>query len=237
MARFVVKRHRPWQWALSVIILSMIIATITWLMLDKSHWAVIQGKFRDNHDKKILLETNDALERENIALRERVLMLERTTSLDKQTAALLQDELKSMQEDVYELKGELEFYQGIMEATAGVKGLDVHGIHVRTLAQPRKYRLKVILTNVATSGRLIEGRVEITIEGRQDGATILASLADISMDQALDMAFKFRNFKRMENNIELPEGFLPQRVFVQLIPKGKKQSTIKKVFDWPVVAG
>lgn len=234
MARFVVKSHRPWQWAFSLVILSMIIATFTWLMLDNSHWSAIQARFQDNDARKILWETNQALEQENRELRERVLMFERTTSLDKQTAALLQDELKSMQERIYDLTGELEFYQGIMEAAAGAKGLDVHGIHIKSLSQPRHYGLKVILTNVARSGSVVEGEMELAVEGKNKGLTERLALAVLSSEQVSSVKFKFRNFERFESNIVLPQGFQPQRVYVELKPKSRRQSVIKKVFDWPV---
>ena len=234
MARFVVKRHRPWQWALSVVILSMLMATFTWLLLDRSYWSVIRGRLQDNHEQKALWQTNQSLSAENGALRERVLILERTTSLDKQTAVLLQDELKSMQGRIYDITEELEFYQGIMDAAAEAKGLDVHGIHISALLQQRHYALKVILTNVAGSGSVVEGVMDIAIEGQLDGLSKRLTLPALSPGEVLDLRYNVRNFERFESNIVLPPDFKAQRVFVELKPKSKKQPAIRKVFDWPV---
>ncbi len=122
MPRLVVKNHHPLQWSIAIVILSMIIAFITWLMLDVSHWSVIYDRVSDNQNHKRLMELNYSLEEENQVLRERVLMLERTESLDKQTAALIQDDLKAQQDEIYRVKGELEFYQGIMAAARETKG-------------------------------------------------------------------------------------------------------------------
>ena len=73
----------------------------------------------------------------------------------------------------------------------------------------------------------------ITIEGLENGEPTHLDLRKITLDEGLDLSFKFRNFKRFESDLELPAKFIPRRVLVQLQPKGVKQSTIKKVFDWP----
>ena len=121
MARLVIKSHRPLQFSLAVVLLSMLVAFVTWLGLDESHWSVIRDRLQSNRDQKLLWEVNQGLEEENAKLRERVSMLERTTSLDTQTATLLQEEIKNLQEETFRLKGELEFFQGIMEAVGEVK--------------------------------------------------------------------------------------------------------------------
>lgn len=233
MSHLVVKSHRPLQFSLAIILLSMLIAFLTWLFLDSSHWSYIYARFGANHDQKLLWEANQELERENTALRERLMVLERTTTLDKQTSALVQDEIRDLQEEVFRLKGELQFYQGIMEATGEGKGLDVQGIFVRPLSRGNGYRLKLILTHVSNKDSVAEGMMDVSIEGIQDGGAHFLNLKDVTLDQTIDLTFNFRNFKRFESNLALPAGFAPQRVFVELQPKDKKQSKIKKIFDWP----
>jgi len=237
VARLVIKTHRPLQFSLAVVVLSMLVAFVTWLALDESHWSIIRSRLNSSTDQKLLWEVNQGLEEENARLRERVSMLERTTSLDTQTATLLQDEIKTLQEETFRLKGELEFFQGIMENVGEVKGLDVHGIHVRRLSAPGTYRLKLILTNVTDSDHDTEGSVSVAIEGIQKGVTRQINLREVALDQSPDMTFRFRNFKRVESNFSLPSEFSPQRVFVELQPKDQKQSKIRKAFDWPPTAG
>lgn len=237
MARLVVKSHRPLQMAVAIIVLSMFIAFATWLALDKSHWSLIHDRFNESRQRQLLWEVNQGLEEENGRLRERVLMLERTTSLDRQTATLVQDEITELQEEVFRLKGELQFYQGVMESTGQGKGLDVHGIHVRPLTHRDGHRLKLILTHVTDADIPAEGVMRVQIEGIQAGSTRILDLRQVTLDEPLDLTFKFRNFKRFESNVAFPPDFSPQRVFVELEPKGKMESNIKKVFDWPESAG
>ena len=234
MTHLVVKSHRPWQLALAIIFLSMFFAVLTWLFLDRIHWSVIHDRIKSSEEYKLLWETNKNLEQENKHLRERVLTLEQTTSLDKRTAALLQDEMTSQQDQIHQLKGDLEFYQGIMESTRDTKGLNIYGIHVTPLSADRTYLLKVVLTHVAKGDIVAEGKLDVTIEGSfKNGTTRKYDLKDLSMDDSRDMTFKFKNFKRFESNLILPAGFKPRRVLVQVHPRGAGEAVISKVFEWP----
>ena len=52
MSSLVVKNHRPWQFAAAIVILSMFLASFTWLLLDKGHWALIYEQIGDNQEWK-----------------------------------------------------------------------------------------------------------------------------------------------------------------------------------------
>jgi hypothetical protein len=232
VTRLVVKSHRPIQLALGVILLSMLMALVTWLVLNQGYWALIYRELHSNKQHRHLLQANSHLKHENTALHSRVMMLERTTNLDRQTETHLQKDIRDLQEKVFHLKGELEFYQGVMESSSKAKGLDINGIYVSPLPRKDAYRLKLILTHV-NSPLSAEGTIDVSIEGLQNGKVRYLELKDISLDQSLDLSFKFSNFKRFEFNLAFPTGFTPQRVHVVLQPRNKKQSKITRVFDWP----
>ena len=233
MPKLTVKSHRPVQWTVAIIALSALIALLTWLMLDESHWSTIYSRMDVNQDYKRLSKVNRELDKENKRLNEVVLMMKRASEVDKKTALLLQQNVQSMQDEIYKLKGELEFYQGIMDATRESTGLNIQGIHIESLPQEHSYRLKVVLTHVAKGIKIAEGKMNVTIEGMRNGEPSHLDLQDVTLDEGLDLSFKFRNFKRFESDLLLPAEFVPRRVLVQLQPKGVKQSNIKRVFDWP----
>ena len=236
MSRLVVKSHRPLQLAVAIVALSSIIAVITWLLLDTSHWSYIYNRLGKNHDLKMLWEVNKELKKENTDLQERVVMLERSTELDKQTAVLLQNELTSLQDEISRLKRELEFYQGVMDDTRESSGLQVQGLHITPLSRERSYHLSVVLTHVAKGDMFTEGVMDITIEGTVGKTVRKLKLKELISDEALDLSFKFKNFKRFGSNITLPLELVPQKVIVEIQPKDKKQANIRKVFDWQTAA-
>ena len=236
MTQLVIRTHRPVRFAIGVILVSMVTAIGTWLFLDEAHWSVIRARFRAGTEQQRLWSANKDLEVDNATLRERVIALERIASVDKQTETFLQKEIRELQDEVFLLKGELAFYRGIMEAADQTKGLNIHSIYVRRLAQANTYLLKLVLTHVANEEADAAGVMSITIEGLQNGALRQLALNEVTADAMPDLAFKFRNFKRFDASMQLPGGFVPQRVFVGLQLNDEKRSKINKVFDWPVTA-
>ena len=163
-------------------------------------------------------------------------MLERTTSVDKQTAAILQDEIKSLQESLYKMKGELEFYEGIMDATRGAKGLNIHGIYIEPLPQHRTYRLKLVLTHVAKASVEATGTMKISIIGKMNESAQDLNIEDVAVDENIDLSYKLRSFKRLEIKLALPDNFTADRVAIELQPKSRNQAIIREVFDWTAPA-
>lgn len=235
MERLIIRQHRPAQLLMAVIILCLLLSTTLWLLLDESHWNYIKSRYLAGQKSKELWEINRGLAEENKELQERVIMLERMTQIDGQTAAQLHVELKKLQDEIYNLKGELEFYQGIMASTRASKGLSIQGLLIEPLPQYHNYRFKLILIHVSKSDKAAEGIIDISLEGLQDGTAKLLDYKDVALNEALDLSFNFKNFKRLEGNMILPDGFTPHRIIIKLHPKDTKLSEIERIFDWPLI--
>ena len=234
MNRYVVKIHRPIQWSLAIIGLSAIIAVITWFILDKSHWSVIYKHYEGNRVLKDVMAENHKLQESNLKLRESTTMMKEMDVMDKKTAGLLQDQIKELQGEIFKLKQELEFYHGIMDGARESSGLNIQGLSIRALKQHNTYRLNLVLTHVAKSVKVAEGTVDVSLEGEQNGKPRLLNLRDIALDTNLDFSLKFRNFKKFESDLILPDNFTPIRVKVIYTPRGATKAKIKKTFDWSV---
>ena len=237
MPKLVVKKHRPFEIILAAILFSTAFSVIVWLLLDANHWSYIKNQLSSSEDSRLLWEVNQSLETENKQLREQVVILERATQIDNQTAISLQNDIRLLQDQVYRLKGELEFYQGIMSSTTDSKGLNVQGLHIVPTDQERLYRFKLVLTNVAKSDKVIEVTMDMSIEGMNEAGSKVLSLDEVIAGNKLNRDIKFKNFERIEGNLNFPEGFKPLRLVVDLRLKGAQKSTVKRVFEWPAKTG
>lgn len=237
MSRLVVKKHRPLEIILAVVLFSAAFSVIVWLLLDANHWRFIKSRLSQSEDSRLLWDVNQSLETENKQLREQVVMLERSTQIDNQVAVRLQNDIQKLQDQVYRLKGELEFYQGIMSATTDSKGLNVQGLHIEATDQERLYHFKLVLTNVAKSDKIIEVTMDMSIEGMNEAGSKVLSLDEVISGNQLKREIKFKNFERIEGNLNFPEGFKPLRVVVDLKQKGIQKSTVHRVFEWPANTG
>jgi len=237
MSRLVVKKHRPLEIILAVVLFSAAFSVIVWLLLDANHWRFIKSQLSQSEDARLLWDVNQSLETENKQLREQVVMFERSTQIDNQVAVRLQNDIQKLQDQVYRLKGELEFYQGIMSATTDSKGLNVQGLHIEATNQERLYRFKLVLTNVAKSDKIIEVTMDMSIEGMNEAGSKVLSLDEVISGNQLKREIKFKNFERIEGNLNFPEGFKPLRVVVDLKQKGIQKTTVHRVFEWPANTG
>ena len=237
MFKLVVKKHRPFEVILAIVIFSTAFSVIVWLLLDANHWDVIKSRLLQNEELRLLWDVNQELETENKKLKEQVVMFERSGQIDHQVAARLQNEIRHLQDQVYLFKGELEFYQGIMSATTDSKGLNIQGLHIESADQERLYRFKLVLTNVAKSDRVIEVTLDMSVEGMNESGSLVLSLDEVIAGSELKREMKFKNFKRIEGSLNFPKGFKPLRVVVDIRQKGVRNSTVQKIFEWPASAG
>jgi uncharacterized protein YgiM (DUF1202 family) len=208
-----------------------------WLLLDANHWSYIKSRITQSKESHTLWEVNQSLEEENKQLKEQLVMLQRSNQIDNQVAVKLQTQIRALQDQVYSLKEELEFYQGIMSSTTGSKGLNVQGLRVESTAERQIYHFKLVLTNVAKSDKVAEVTMDMSIEGKNEAGSKVLSLDQVIAGNQLNRKIKFKNFKRIEGSLSFPDGFKPLRVIVDIQQKGYKNSTIQKIFDWPAIAG
>ena len=237
MPKLVVKKHEPFVIILVVGLLSAMVSVVIWLLLDENHWQATRNQLIQKEDYRLLRDVNQRLNIDNAQLREEVIILERLTEIDTQAAARLQDDLKTLQDQIYHINGELEFYESIMTATTDSKGLNIQGLHIEGTGQENFYNFKLILTNVANSDKIVEVTMTMTIEGMSETGLQTLSLDKMTGENQYTREIKFKNFERIEGNLTFPEGFKPLRVVVDLRQKNMKRSAVIRVFEWSTKIG
>jgi len=237
MGHLIIKQGRSYQIMVAVILLTIMLSTTIWFLLDASHWAFIKSRVELGQETRRLWDQYRNKEKENKRLNERIVMLERASQVDNQATANVHEEMKRLQDEIYKLKEELVFYQGIVTTTGSAEGLKIHGMQVEKLPETHHYHFKLILTHVTKDDTVAEGGIDVTLEGMEGGLARELKLVEVLVDPQQDLSFKFRNFKRLEGIMILPEGFTPYRVNVRLQPNGAKLSSVKRVFNWSEMNG
>ena len=98
----------------------------------------------------------DELRGENTELREKLLIQQQNNQVDKQAAALLQEQLIASQEENFQLRKDLEFYQGIINVKGGRNSPVIHGMRIKPLTYARGYRLELILLHITNTEKVFE---------------------------------------------------------------------------------
>jgi hypothetical protein len=140
----------------------------------------------------------------------------------------------SLRGDVQRLESELGFYRGVLGAGAGADVLKVQQFRVSRSAEPNAYRLRVVLGRPINQEGNISGKLRMTFEGGPGSVPASLDLAQAAGVEGAELPFEFRFLHEVEQVIRLPEGFMPARTLVELIPSRKGVNPVRDTFIWTV---
>jgi hypothetical protein len=75
--------------------------------------------------------------------------------------------------------------------------------------------------------------VALAVEGELGSKPKRLEHSDAVPTSATPIPFKFRHFQRIEDELVLPDGFVPRSVTVQVRIGDKKSSGLEESFAWP----
>lgn len=186
-----------------------------------------------NTSIKSLRMRNDVLETVNSKNLDKIVQLETQLSMlvtekkVKQQAIIeLQNDYKKTINNQDSLKSEIRFYERLLSPDATNKGLRVFELSVNKKTNS-KYNLKMILVQKIERAKIISGKLEIFVVGKQNNKA-----KSILISNEKDSAYKFKYFHNLSLNFSLPEGFNAQQLVVKLFPKTKRAKTIEHTVVW-----
>lgn len=138
--------------------------------------------------------------------------------MEQAVTGQLQQENKNLIENIANLQDQIATYQKLLSPRGVTQGISANKLDLRALSDGRiHYRLLLIQMNAINE---VAGTIEIKLVGGGK---------NISMPVG-DNHYNFRHFQSLSGEWQLPEGFQPERVDVQLKPA--KGAAIKKSFRW-----
>ncbi len=176
----------------------------------------------------------DELKQENRDLRERVAVLERSSEIDRRASLEVRDSWAALQNELLELRKELEFYRGIVSPGTAKAGLRIQRFELQPGHEAGHFNYSLTLTQVKRNDRYARGDIKLEVTGMQDGKPVTLPLSALVVGDAAVLKYRFRYFQHFSGVLVLPAGFEPQRVTIRLIPRGKGQPPgIETTLDWP----
>jgi Family of unknown function (DUF6776) len=230
----VVKAYHPWRTRVVLALLLLVLGLAGWALFEYGRFSAGYDSFKAGKDHQGLLKHVDELENQIESLREEKAVLERDAQIERKAYDELDTTLKVLQGEILELKEELAFYRGIVSPRDAAQGLHLQRFKVEPNGKPRGFRYKVILTQVLKDDRTARGTLLIAVEGLQNNEAKVLSMQQISEKHIKELEYSFRYFQNMEGDIELPQGFKPQRVTIKVVPRNRSgQEPFEKTYDWP----
>jgi len=182
-----------------------------------------------------LTEQSDDLEGNNARLREQVVMLERSRQVETGAYAEVDTRLQELQQEILELKEEVAFYRGIVSSRESAGGLTIQSFDIEKTQEERVYQFKLVLTQVMKNERIVRGKIKLAFEGVNEGKMQKITIKQASGGAKLNLNLKFKYFQTIAGNVVFPDGFLPTRVFLEILPVGKNLAKMEKAYDWTAI--
>jgi hypothetical protein len=153
--------------------------------------------------------------------------------IDRQALENVRGTVREHRQTIAERNEEISFYKGLMSPTDRERGLGIRSWELYSSADPRRFQFKLILQQLAVKHRLLRGNVAVELVGTLEGEVKKLSLHRVSAqikEQQIDLRFKY--FQYVEGELELPVGFVPERVDIVATASKPKAVQVEKQFGW-----
>ena len=206
-------------------------------------WSLYEyGRQHGGYDSAAAIKERDGLlaviadlEDRNRKLSARIAILQQASEVYRHAYAEVDQTLKSLQDELLELREEVAFYRGIVGPADISKGLQIQSFMVRQEGASNVYRYRLILTQYGKNSRSVRGIAKMTVEGVLEGRKRQYALKEVDSRHRPHIKFRFKYFQELKGDMELPAGFVPLRVVLKTIPQGKGAKATEKTFNWAEV--
>ena len=218
------------------VLLAFVATGCLYLVFELGRYQSGYSMLEHRRERAALTQRLAAEQGTNDELRRQLAIAETGGDIDRATYSQVESTLADLQAQIQAQEEELVFYRGIVSPQDGVAGLRIQSLEVLPSDGERRYLLQLLLVQAIVHSRRVSGAVKLQLEGVQGGQTASFDVAElITPGRPYDVAYEFRYFQALEAELTLPIEFEPQRVTVEIWPKGAER--INQTFPWPAVTG
>ena len=174
-----------------------------------------------------------SLEAENEKQRSQLEAAEVARRVDREGYKQVERSLGDMQSQIARLNQDLSFYRGLVQPDSVIH-VKVQQMQIVPETGVGQYHLKFVLMQTGKPDKEVAGSALITIDGLQQGKPSSVTLGQIASSRRVSLAYSFRYFQDYDEPIQLPQGFEPTRVGIE-IHSGKDRDpshSFRQAFVW-----
>jgi hypothetical protein len=155
------------------------------------------------------------LEKENARQRTQLEAAEVARRVDREGYKQVERSLGDMQSQIARLNQDLSFYRGLVQPDSVIH-VKVQQMQIVPETVPGLYRLKFVLMQTGKPDSVVAGSAAITVDGLLRGKPSSLSFGQVAPNRRVSLAYSFRYFQDYDEPIQLPLGFEPTRVGVEI---------------------
>ena len=172
-----------------------------------------------------------ALEAENERQREQLEAADVARRVDREGYKQVERSLGDMQSQIARLTQDLSFYRGLVQPDSLVH-VKVQQMQIVPATSPNQYRLKFVLMQTGKPDSAVNGTAIVSIDGLLRGKPVILSFAEVSPSHHAGLAYSFRYFQDYDEFVQLPPGFEPTRLGVEIHSGRDASHGFRQAFVW-----
>jgi hypothetical protein len=173
------------------------------------------------------------LEAENEKQRSQLEAADVARRVDREGYKQVERSLGDMQSQIARLNQDLSFYRGLVQPDS-ITHVKVQQMQIVPEAAAGQYRLKFVLMQTGKPDSVVAGNAAISVDGLLQGKPSTLSFAQLTPNRRASLTYSFRYFQDYDEPLQLPQGFEPTRVGVE-IHSGRDKDTshsFRQAFVW-----
>lgn len=171
------------------------------------------------------------LEAENGRQREQLAAADVARRVDSEGYRQVERSLGDMQSQIDRLTQDLSFYRGLVQPDSFVH-VKVQTMQIVPEAAAGQFRLKFLLMQTGKPQKEVTGNAAVAIDGLSQGKPVSLSFYQVSAAHRGGLAYSFRYFQDYDEVVQLPPGFEPTRVEVEVHAGKDATHGFRQAFVW-----
>ncbi|MDB6087056.1 MAG: hypothetical protein JWN43_4937 [Gammaproteobacteria bacterium] len=171
------------------------------------------------------------LEAENSRQREQLAAADVARRVDREGYKQVERSLGDMQSQIARLTQDLSFYRGLVQPDSLIH-VKVQQMQIAPEPAAGRYRLKFVLMQTGKPDKVVAGTAAMTIDGLLRGKPVSMSFAEVSPTRRGGLSYSFRYFQDYDEPVQLPPGFEPTRIGMEIHSGKDATHGFRQAFVW-----
>jgi hypothetical protein len=171
------------------------------------------------------------LEAENRRQREQLEAADVARRVDREGYKQVNRSLGDMQNQIARLNQDLSFYRGLVQPDSLVH-VKVQQMQIVPETAAGQFRLKFVLMQTGKPAAVVVGNATPSIDGLLGGKPVSLSYAQVSPTHRAGLTYSFRYFQDYDEPVQLPPGFEPTRIGVEIHSGRDAAHAFRQAFVW-----
>jgi hypothetical protein len=172
-----------------------------------------------------------SLEAENEAQRRRLEAAETARRVDREGYGQVAKSLGDMQSQIARLNQDLSFYRGLVQPESLIH-VKVQQMQIVPDGPPGQFHLKFVLMQTGKPDKEVTGTAAVTLDGLLAGNPLSLTYGQVSPTHHVSLAYSFKYFQEFNEPVELPKGFEPTRLGVEIRSARDSNHSARQAFVW-----